>query len=598
MTSLISLPRVQATFTYRGLKIESQSFDQPNHHNHNHTSSARPSFIADCLCALCLYGVLTSHSDTDRHHYDRFPGGTPDDTSDNDNDLNELPVDQVPSFIPFESILFAQSKITNILAGQNYYKDSSVRPEDEEVEELENELVTVTFARKQGDDVVPRSVSLFINPLTVPIAQSQLQHESNNNINNDIKEVEDDTNIQKQRSSSDSIAESILRKAYEGTTRHRRILILINPNGGKGAALSRFNTSIKPILDAAHIKYDLAKTQYYRHAIDIIKETDFTRKNYDTIACCSGDGIPFEVINGIYQRPDRSEIFAKVAVTQLPCGSGNALSLSCHKTLDASHATLSMLKSPTINMDLMAVQQGTGNDTRTHLSFLSQTYGVIADADIATEWLRKLGPARFELGVAYKVLSSTKYPCELSVKYKAKNLNEVRDYFNENHKKSASESISNNNANNITISEDTFQSKIPSLDQDVPLDWERVANTDTLSIFYTGKMPYISKDVQFFPAALPSDGTMDLVVMNSRTNFFSTALMLTSLDSGKQIFNNNMQYSKIEAYRLTPFKKNYISVDGESFPLEPIQAEVVPLLLKVIAKDGTFHETVLNKVGS
>ncbi len=53
-----------------------------------------------------------------------------------------------------------------------------------------------------------------------------------------------------------------------------------------------------------------------------------------------GRYIPFDVINGFYSRSDKGVAFTKLAVTQLPCGSGNALSLSTHGTDNAFVATV------------------------------------------------------------------------------------------------------------------------------------------------------------------------------------------------------------------------------------------------------------------
>ncbi|KAK9345034.1 hypothetical protein V1522DRAFT_408474 [Lipomyces starkeyi] len=42
-------------------------------------------------------------------------------------------------------------------------------------------------------------------------------------------------------------------------------------------------------------------------------------QNYDPIVCCSGDGIPHEVFNGLSKRTNAAAAF-KMPVCQLPCG--------------------------------------------------------------------------------------------------------------------------------------------------------------------------------------------------------------------------------------------------------------------------------------
>ncbi len=97
-----------------------------------------------------------------------------------------------------------------------------------------------------------------------------------------------------------------------------------------------------------------------------------------------------------------------MVISQIPRGSGNALSLSCHGTNNASLATLNILKGRVEQMDLMTCQQKSYQENldqidneeiaqNTRVSFLSQAYGIIAESDINTEYLRFIGPSRFEL---------------------------------------------------------------------------------------------------------------------------------------------------------------------------------------------------------
>lgn len=380
----------------------------------------------------------------------------------------------------------------------------------------------------------------------------------------------------------------ILDHAYPLTKIYtRKLLVLINPHGGQGRAVEYFNTHCRPILDKAHVQYEFVTTDYYRHATDIARELDISK--YDCIVCASGDGIPHEVINGLYEREDRVELFNKLALAQLPCGSGNALSFSCLGTADPKELTLRFLKSDLVKTDAMAVTQGTGSKKNTKLSFLTQTYGVIADSDIGTEWLRWMGPARFDLGVLIKTFQKAKYPCQIYVKYLAKDKDLVSNHYDYH---------SNLSPKDHQVTKESFQLKYPDLDHEVPEDWDRIDPqlSKHLAIFYVGKMPFISKDVNFFPLALPNDGSLDLVITDARTNVMKTAHSLLSLDKGSHVLHEEVQHSKILAYRLVPqVHKSYISVDGESFPFEPMQVEVIPGLLQVYMINGQYKDTGFNR---
>lgn len=52
---------------------------------------------------------------------------------------------------------------------------------------------------------------------------------------------------------------------------------------------------------------------------------DFLHKNIYRVSGCSGDGILFEIINGVFERPDWEKVFSEISFGVIPCGSGNGL---------------------------------------------------------------------------------------------------------------------------------------------------------------------------------------------------------------------------------------------------------------------------------
>lgn len=452
------------------------------------------------------------------------------------------------------------------------------------------QLIELTFAVPKGHDVIPQKLTLLIDH----VSRKSRANTGEENI-------------------SSGTVEEILEKSYENSKRNRSILVIINPHGGKGTAKNLFLTKARPILVESGCKIEIAYTKYARHAIDIAKDLDISK--YDTIACASGDGIPYEVINGLYRRPDRVDAFNKLAVTQLPCGSGNAMSISCHWTNSPSYAALCLVKSIETRIDLMCCSQPSYMNEWPRLSFLSQTYGVIAESDINTEFIRWMGPVRFNLGVAFNIIQGKKYPCEVFVKYAAKSKKELKVHFLENIDKnkgcltfepnpspnSSPDLLSKNNINNSTkdelspnfLNEDNFKLKYP-MTEPVPRDWEKMDSelTDNLTIFYTGKMPYIAKDTKFFPAALPADGTIDLVITDARIPVTRMTPILLSLDKGSHVLEPEVIHSKILAYKIIPkVESGLFSVDGEKFPLEPLQVEIMPMLCKTLLRNGRYIDT-------
>ncbi|RLV94545.1 Sphingoid long chain base kinase 4 [Spathaspora sp. JA1] len=398
----------------------------------------------------------------------------------------------------------------------------------------------------------------------------------------------------------EKLSQYILDKAYTNHIIRPSVLVLINPHGGQGKANKIYQQEIHPILKAARAKVVFEETRYPTHATDIAKELDVSK--YDIIACCSGDGIPHEVINGFYAREDHGvDAFNNIAVTQLPCGSGNALSLSTHGSNNAGLATFQMLKAKRTKLDLMAVTQGVGSSKQVRLSFLTQCYGIIADSDIGTEHLRWMGPIRFQLGIVQKVFSGAKYPCELYVNFLTKDKQEILNHVETHHQLRRRSDSDEEQEELPVVTEENIKISGPELDEPVPENWVKIAQdvTDKLNILYVGKMPYISDSAQFFPAALPNDGSMDMVMTDSNATIMETTSIMLSVEQGTHVHNDKVKHAKVLGYRLIPkvrdTTKHYISVDGEEFPFEPLQVEILPGVLTGLLQDGAYVETCFTR---
>lgn len=371
----------------------------------------------------------------------------------------------------------------------------------------------------------------------------------------------------------DDLSEKVLKKAYGTLNIKPRVLVVVNPHGGQGHASHIYHKRVLPVLRAAHAQVTFMETTHAEHAVEIAK--DLNIDNYDIIACCLGDGIPHEIVNGLYMRPDRQRAFDTIAITQLPCGSGNAMTWSTHGTSDPVDATLSMLKLTRVKADAMAVTQlDLNGNPVTKLSFLTQTYGVIADADIGTEHLRWMGALRFDIATAKGILSRATFPCDLYVDNVCDDKHELVRALAPTAAPSPAPSPAS----------DPYQLLGPPLDKPVPSLWTKVPGTDKLNVLYAGKYPYISKDVLFFPTARPDDGTMDLLITLTNLSVMDMNSMFSKVHTGEHIYHDKLGYSKVRSYRLIPHVKgtHYLSVDGESFPLEMMQVEVMPQALTVL----------------
>ncbi|CAL4061199.1 unnamed protein product [Meganyctiphanes norvegica] len=114
-------------------------------------------------------------------------------------------------------------------------------------------------------------------------------------------------------------------QSQDGLVSQRKLLILINPNSGPGKAEQIYNKQVAPVLGEAEIPHQVVVTKRANHAKDIVKSADLNK--YAGIVIVSGDGLVYEVYNGLLRRSDwESAITIPLGI--IPGGSGNGLARS------------------------------------------------------------------------------------------------------------------------------------------------------------------------------------------------------------------------------------------------------------------------------
>ena len=296
-------------------------------------------------------------------------------------------------------------------------------------------------------------------------------------------------------------------------------LIIINPISGKGNSEKIFYDKISQHLDLHNIK-NIHITTHREHATEIILNTDYL---YITnIILVGGDGLIHEVVQGLIQQ----KIYDK-NIYIVPTGSGNGLAKSLN--IDNIDDAVKMI----INIDTSNNSIQTIDifkiiyDNKIEYSFLSQTWGMISDIDIGTEWLRYIGDMRFFWGIL-KFLFINK-----SVKGK---LDYKSDY----------------------------------------LPYESVEGN--FSLFCASNVPWISSDFKMLPYARTNDGLIDIIyIVNYTMTFFEKIRLLYNCLRGTHLINCKfINYIKASKYTLIELESNntsYILSDGEKIDTKNILVE-------------------------
>ncbi|KAG8848881.1 sphinganine kinase lcb4 [Tulasnella sp. 330] len=380
-------------------------------------------------------------------------------------------------------------------------------------------------------------------------------------------------------------AAGLMQAAYVDVQPRRTFKILVNPMSGKGQAPKIFDKQLRPIFEAARCSIDVTYTTHSGHGKEIAATLPLT---YDAIITISGDGLPYEVINGFAERKDARLAFQKVSVVPIPGGSANAFSINILGVKDAFepvYATLNAIKGKPMQLDLASVTMM--NTRQTVYGFLSVAAGLMAELDIGTENMRWIGETRFIIGFLRGFFNLA--PRNLRVTIRKP----------EGDKAQVARSFLNNPPPNCT------PASLTGADEHAPVDILRPSFIDEddaegnqdwvtfdkgISYVYAGLMPYVARELMEFPVKQACDGFIHLVLQEPETR--STMLKgISRGPRGETFFLESHHYMKTRALRVTPVAptikgRDIFAVDGERIPYESFHMEVHTGLLRTFSMHG------------
>ncbi|XP_058510428.1 sphingosine kinase 1 [Solea solea] len=415
---------------------------------------------------------------------------------------------------------------------------------------------------------------------------------------------------------------------YMEVRRPRRVMILVNPHSGRGQALQLFTAHIESMLTEAAVPYSLIITEHQNHARELVRKADLSQ--WDALVIMSGDGLLFEVINGLMEREDWQEAI-QTPLGILPGGSGNALAASVHHYSQSPPAWneelllscgFMLCKGLVGSLDLVSIHL---SSQQRLFSFLSLAWGFVADVDIESEKYRHVGAIRFLMGTLVRLYSLKVYqgklaylpvketpkpqkgtitashppstpqhpslcsslPCQL-----------IPTSPNQNHHRN--HSTTNSNPNTITTTsvittkgtetqgdaktKTLVDSLLPGLDQPVPESWTVVKEEDfvlVLAIYQS----HLAEDLWTAPGAMADDGFIHLFYVTAGISRPALLRLFLAMEKGSHLACGcpHLVYKKVKALRLEPISpQGVISVDGEMVEYGPVQAQIHPGLARLI----------------
>lgn len=385
-------------------------------------------------------------------------------------------------------------------------------------------------------------------------------------------------------------------------------LVILNPYSGGGGETSKtgakniYETMVKPMLDEAGIEHDALVTKHGGHARERMavrngkqldkknKKSDNNKEEgeadekgvddfpnninadtemkdiseYDAIIAMGGDGIQFEIFQGIHSRPDEKELMSVMKFGIVPCGTYNGLVKSLLHWSGAEYDILESIfhicKGYTSTLDVATYQVLSTKATSTtskhvnqsYLSFLSFAWGLIADCDFESECLRWLGPLRSDIWAVYRgVLCRRQYRARFSYLPPSSSVKEGKH-------RGTQEGV-----------------LMPELGQPLPDGWESIE--DEFLVFWVCNTSHAAFNMYTCPMAKMNDGLFHVLIVRSSCSRFRLIQMLLKLDSGGHVDCEDCNVIDCVAYQFEPLSEvSYNVLDGELLDDGPIQARFVP----------------------
>ncbi|XP_055760503.1 sphingosine kinase 1-like [Salvelinus fontinalis] len=425
------------------------------------------------------------------------------------------------------------------------------------------------------------------------------------------------------------------RVLYSEVHRPCSVMLLVNPHSGKGQALSLFTGHVQHMLNEAGVPHTLVITERQNHARELVREADLSQ--WGALVIMSGDGLLFEVVNGLMEREDWEEAI-QTPLGILPGGSGNALAASIHHYSGAQPVSSEELlvscgfllcKGLVSRMDLASVHLGSSPSNPTRLfSFLSLAWGFVADVDVESEKYRHVGAARFTMGTLVRLASLRVYKGRLAYlpvdevdgeeedRQSAVSLEEMTSVSPQCQPPSSAfcsstllcrpskDSPCQNAAHNSRNSNNSYKAKnwepmsanatltgppdslLVPLDQPVPSDWVVVPEEDFV-LMLAMYQSHLAKDLYAAPDSTLDDGLIHLIYVRAGISRTALLRLFLAMEKGTHLANNcpHLVYTRVRALRLEPYSpKGVITVDGEVVEYGPVQAQVHGGIARLITR--------------
>lgn len=326
------------------------------------------------------------------------------------------------------------------------------------------------------------------------------------------------------------------------TANPKKYLVIVNPHSGSANAMKTYTKLVEPMLhQQCGIELELLVTTHSGHATEHCSKLD--TKQYDAIIAMGGDGILHEILQ-------KFPLPTHLKFGIIGCGTCNGLAKTLLHWSNESYNILESIfligkgKSAPIDTSLYQTR------TKKYTSFLTYSYGLVADIDLESEVLRFIGDARILVYAVWKIMTFNIYLGRLS--YLPANAN-----VNDNVPKSLEEPLPDK-------------------------DWITVE--DQFITIWASHVTHASYDLHNSPQSKIDNGVFEIMLLKYPISRMKLIQVFLDFETGKHVRHKDV-ISTIScvAYRWEPAppRQSYNNIDGEVVEPGPIQATIQPQSLKM-----------------
>lgn len=347
------------------------------------------------------------------------------------------------------------------------------------------------------------------------------------------------------------------------SNRPKRLLVYINPFGGKRQGKRIFEHAVAPLFRKACILSDVVVTERANHARDHL-ETEAKLDKYDGVVCVGGDGMFSEIVHGLVARtqndnkvdqnePDAELVPCALRIGIIPAGSTDCICFATVGTNDPVTSALHIIVGDSQLIDMCSVHHGN--------TFLRQAislgYGFYGDVLTDSERKRWLGPARYDLSGVKTFLNHNYYEGTVSFLPAEDDMGNPRD------------KLQCRSGCRVCLHTSSSKDK----QHDMEAEETEKDGSDGWTVI-SGK--FIAINVACMSCACPrspkglspsahlADGTMDLILVRkcSRFNFFRHLLRHTNKDD--QFDHSFVEVHRVRKFRFQPRHLEMVSLEDLS----------------------------------